>query len=300
VDAVQRRNGLTAVPVATWRKYQDDQAGLLGVQISHAGFLSVFPALLVLVTGLGLVLRGHEGLQHDIVNSALSQFPVIGTDLKRNVHQLSSTNVAVLLFGLAWTAYGCTRLSRAAQGLLAGVWGVDQQDLPTLAAWVPRALGFLVVLAVGFVAGGTLAGLGAFGRLGPVSAPVGFVAVLAVNVGMYLAGLHLVIRLPGRPPLVVAALVACTGWSVLQFLGAQLVNHQLRHLSDLYGTFATVLGLVWWIGLGATITVWAVELDCVVTRRLWPRPLTPLRPVPDPPDRAAEPDGPRDSVPARG
>ena len=133
-----------------------------------------------------------------------------------------------------------------------------------------------------------------------MSGLVGFVAILVVNVAMYWGGFHLVVSLPGRPRLWLAALVAGGGWSVLQFLGAQLISHQLRHLSNLYGTFATVLGLVWWIGLGATITVWAVELDCVVTRGLWPRSLRPRQPAPAPPDPAPAPAGPRGSVPSRG
>jgi uncharacterized BrkB/YihY/UPF0761 family membrane protein len=49
------------------------------------------------------------------------------------------------------------------------------------------------------------------------------------------------------------------------------VSHQLRHLSNLYGTFATILGLLWWIALGAMITVYAAEANVVLTRHLWPR-----------------------------
>jgi len=61
------------------------------------------------------------------------------------------------------------------------------------------------------------------------------------------------------------------GWTLLLFAGAQLVNHQLRHLSNLYGTFATILGLIWWIALGAMVTVYAAEVNVVLTRHLWPR-----------------------------
>jgi uncharacterized BrkB/YihY/UPF0761 family membrane protein len=55
------------------------------------------------------------------------------------------------------------------------------------------------------------------------------------------------------------------------------VNHQLRHLSSLYGTFATVLGLIWWIALGAMVTVYAAEFNVVLTRHLWPRSIRHLR-----------------------
>ncbi|HEX7459700.1 MAG TPA: YhjD/YihY/BrkB family envelope integrity protein, partial [Acidimicrobiales bacterium] len=67
------------------------------------------------------------------------------------------------------------------------------------------------------------------------------------------------------------ALVAGIGWTLLQFGGTQLVTHELRHYRTLYGTFASVIVLVWWIGLGTLLTAFAAELDVVVQRRLWPR-----------------------------
>jgi uncharacterized BrkB/YihY/UPF0761 family membrane protein len=232
--------------------------------------------LLVLLTLVGVVLDGHRGLQDDVINSALRQFPVLGPDLKNNVHQLSTANTVALAVGVVWLLYGSLRLSRSAQVMMAVVWGVHRDDLPTFWHWLPRAAGFLAVLGVGFVGGGALAGLGAFGRLGGASTLVGLVAALAVNIAMFWGGFAVIISLPGRS-MWPGALIAGTGWTLLQFAGAQLVSHQLRHLSNLYGTFATVLGLIWWLGLGAMITVLAAEFNAVVTRGLWPRSLRRVR-----------------------
>ena len=69
-----------------------------------------------------------------------------------------------------------------------------------------------------------------------------------------------------------------SGWTVLQFVDTLLVTHELRHYRTLYGTFATVIVLVWWIGLGTLLTAFAAELDVVVQRRLWPRSLRDGRP----------------------
>ncbi len=274
LDAFQQRHTVTAVPGAVVRKYADDQAGRQASQISHAGFLSVFPLLLVLFTVLGIVLDGHHGLQEDIIDSALHQFPVVGSDLTANIHQLSSGNSLALAVGLVWLLYGSLRLSRAAQRMLAVVWSIDRDDLPSFGRFLPRAVGFLVVLGVGFIAGGAVAGLGAFGRLGAASAWVGLVVALVVNVAMYWAAFVVIVRLPDGPRTVwPGAVLGGAGWTGLQFLGAQLVSHQLRHLSNLYGTFATVLGLIWWIAIGASITVYAAECNVVLTRHLWPRSL---------------------------
>ena len=278
VDHFQQRRPVTAVPCAVVRKYSDDQAGQLAAQISHAAFLAVFPLLLVLLTLVGVVLHGHPGLQDDIINSALRQFPVLGSDLKKNVHQLSTSNRVALVVGTLWLIYGSMRLSRASQTMMAKVWDIHRDDLPDFWHWIPRAAGFLVVLGIGFLVGGALAGLGAFGRLGSFSSWVGLVLSLVVNVLMYWGAFAIVVHIPRQDRAVwPGAVIGGVGWTLLQFAGAQLVSHQLRHLSNLYGTFATILGLIWWIALGAMITVYAAEANVVLTRHLWPRPIRRIR-----------------------
>ena len=68
--------------------------------------------------------------------------------------------------------------------------------------------------------------------------------------------------------------MAGIGWTLLQFLDAQLVAHQLRHYRTLYGTFATFIVLVWWIGIGTVIAAFAAEIDVVVEHHLWPRSIS--------------------------
>ena len=272
VDRWQQRRPATAVPSAVVRKYSDDQAGQLAAQIAHAAFLAVFPMLLVLLTLVGVFLSGHQALQDQIINSALRQFPVFGTDFRKNIHHLTASNAVVLAIGVLWLLYGSMKLSRASQVMMARVWDIDRDDLPDFWHWIPRATGFLVVLGVGFIAGGALAGLGAFGQLGAFSAGIGFVLSLGVNVLMYWGGFAVVVHVPrDQRALWPGALIGGVGWTLLQFGGVLLIGHQLRHLSTLYGTFATVLGLIWWIALGAMITVYAAEANVVLTRHLWPR-----------------------------
>jgi YihY family inner membrane protein len=279
-DEWQQRHRVTAVPSAVVRKYADDKAGRLTGQISHSAFLAVFPMVLVLLTVVGIFLDGHRSAQNDVINSALRQFPVLGSDLRNNVHQLSTSNSLALGIGLVWLLYGSMRLSRGAQVMMAAVWDIDGDDLPDFWPWIPRAAGFLAILGVGFVAGGALAGLGAFGGLGGFSAWIGLALSLAVNILMFWGGFAIVVRIPtGNRTVWPGAVLGGTGWTLLQFGGAQLVNHQLRHLSNLYGTFASVLGLIWWIALGAMVTVYAAEFNVVLNRHLWPRSIRRRRPA---------------------
>jgi YihY family inner membrane protein len=272
LDAFQQRHRVTALVGATVAKYRDDRAGLLANLLAYSAFLAVFPLVLVLLTLVEILLYGHPGAQKDVVDAALRQFPDVGDELRANITGLSGRNAVLIVVLASWLVYGCLRLSRSAQVLMATVWSVPRTQLPRFVRWLPRAVGFLAVLGVGFAAGGALAGIGSFGGLGAASALVGFVGSLGVNIAMFWAGFALVVAVPGtRRTLWLGAVVAGVGWTVLQFVDAQLVTHELRHYRTLYGAFATFIVLLWWIGIGTVITAFAAELDVVAERHLWPR-----------------------------
>jgi uncharacterized BrkB/YihY/UPF0761 family membrane protein len=84
----------------------------------------------------------------------------------------------------------------------------------------------------------------------------------------------------GWRDLLVGAAVAGVAYTVLLTVGTALVQHQLRHAQAVYGQYGFVLGLIGFLGLVATLTLYAAELNVVRRRRLWPRsivqpPLTP-------------------------
>ena len=280
LDDRLQRHPVTAVASATLAKWTDDGAGRLANLLAYAGFLAVFPLLLVLLTLVEVILSGHRAARQEVIDAALRQFPEIGAELQAHVSGLTGRNTAFLSVALVWLIYGSLRLSRNAQLLMATVWDIPRHDLPTYGRWLPRAIGFLVILGVGFLAGGALSGIGSFGGLGPASALVGFAASLAVNVAMFWAGFAFLVSVPdvGRN-FWRGALVAGLGWTVLQLASTQLVSHELRHYTTLYGAFASFLVLVWWIGLGTLLTAFAAEFDAVVQRRLWPRPFRRRRPT---------------------
>ena len=48
--------------------------------------------------------------------------------------------------------------------------------------------------------------------------------------------------------------LAGVGWTVLQYAGTLLVGHTLRHASQVYGYFGSVLGLISFLFLAAELT----------------------------------------------
>src|SRR5438270_1346442 len=105
VDEFQQRHRPLAFVFAVVKKFGDDQGGNLCALITYYGFLSLFPLLLVLTTVLSFVLKGHPGLQHDILNSALADFPVIGTEIKKNVGEIHGSGLGLVL-GIIGTFWG--------------------------------------------------------------------------------------------------------------------------------------------------------------------------------------------------
>ncbi len=51
------------------------------------------------------------------------------------------------------------------------------------------------------------------------------------------------------------------------------MSHALRHTRQLYGFFAVVLGLIFWLSLGSQ-PFYAGQANVVLAEHLWPRHLT--------------------------
>src|ERR1700688_2611975 len=77
-DAFQQGHSSTAFVIGVVKKYVEDRGPSLAALLAYYGVLSVFPLLLVLFTALGLLFTNDAALQHRVIHSALSQFPVVG------------------------------------------------------------------------------------------------------------------------------------------------------------------------------------------------------------------------------
>ena len=144
-----------------------------------------------------------------------------------------------------------------------------------------RSLLFVCLLAVAVIGSTALSGIGTGGHFGLLLTAVFVVASMVINFGVFTASFRILtpaeVRLADLWP---GACVAAVAWALLQGFGGYLVGHQLRHMSQVYGTFAVVLGLISFLYLGSEVVLYAAELNVVRARRLWPRsivqpPLTP-------------------------
>jgi membrane protein len=276
VDRLQQDHAPIAVAVATWKKFTDDQAGNLAGLIAYFAFASLFPLLLVGFTILNLVVGSDSTLHNQLVSSALSQYPVIGPQLKQHVHTPSETGFA-LVIGSVLTLFGARGVAVAMQNAMNSVWEIPQYRRPRFQWTLLRSLGLMAVIGPGIIATTTLSGYaGGVGHLGGGPARVAATAVsLLLNMGLFWLGFRLATSNEvGWRDLLLSAILAAVAWQVLQVAGGYLVSHELRTTSA-YGVFGVVLGLLFWFYIQAQITLYVAELNVVRVRRLWPRSLNP-------------------------
>jgi YihY family inner membrane protein len=273
VDRGQQRSRWLGFPFAVMGKFADDYGGALATVIAYNAFFALFPLLLVVVTVLGFLLGRDSGFQQRLLGSAVAEFPIIGDQVRDNIHRLRGSGVG-LVIGLVVFAWGARGLTQVAQHAMAEIWNIPGRQRPRFWARQVRGLLLLVVFAVGLAATSLLTWLGSYGGKAVAVALANLAAAAAVNVGLFLLVFRVLTprQVPTRQ-LLAGAMVAGVAWQVLQAVGGFLVVHYLRHTSQVYGVFAIVLGLLFWLYLGARLTLYAAEVNVVAARRLWPRSL---------------------------
>jgi membrane protein len=280
LDGYQRRHRWIGLPLAVVYKYADDRGGYLAALITYYGFLSLFPLLLLLVTGLGFVLGGDSALQHRALATAVGQFPLVGERIGRNIHAVHGS-VAAVVVGVLGSLYGGIGVVQATQHALNTVWAVPHNSRPNPLRARLRSLMVLGVLAVGLLATAVLSaltsgvGAGTVGGVAGVALRLGAV-VLAVLLDAVLFTVvlrMLIARDVGVRQVWGGALAAAAGWQVLQLVGVYLVGHQLKGADASYGVFGVVLGLIAFLYLAATLVVLCAEATVVRVEKLWPRSL---------------------------
>ncbi|HWC39527.1 MAG TPA: YihY/virulence factor BrkB family protein [Acidimicrobiales bacterium] len=276
VDGFQQRHRPLAFLYGVVKKFGDDRAGTLAALLVYYALLSLFPALLILVTVLGLVASSDPSIERDIVNSALKQFPVIGEQLRSNVHALERGSGPGLTIGLLWLVWSSIGISQAGQHAMAEVWNIRGVRRPGYWARLVRSGLFIGLVAIflvvstglSWVASYPIQGVGEAWRVG------GGLVSAVVNVATYLVAFRVLTPNVVRTrQLVPGAIAAGLAWTVLQTIGSYLVGRYVRDATPVYGFFAIILGLIFWIYLGAQVTLYCAELNVVVARRWWPRGL---------------------------
>ena len=277
VDGFQRRHPVVGFPLAVVYKFFDDQGVYLAALVTYYGFLSLFPLLLLLTSVLGFFLDDDPELRQRILDSTVSQFPVVGEQL-RDPQGMQGSGVA-LVIGALVALYGALGVAQAMQNAMNVVWAVPRHLRPNPLAARGRSVLLIVTAGLAVLATtvlSTLAGGSGVGG-GPTRSP-GALAVTIAAVAINAAIFAVVFRVATAARLSVGdvapgAVVASVVWQLMQVFGTAYVDGIVKDAGLAYGIFAVVLGLLAWIFLVALGIVFAVEINVVRSRRLYPRAL---------------------------
>jgi membrane protein len=277
LDAFQRRHKWASFPLGVIYKFVDDQGPYLAALITYYGFLSMFPLLLLLTSVLGFVFQNRPDLQQQILDSALSQFPVIGDQLGQP-QGLQGSVGAIVIGGLV-ALYGGLGVAQALQNAMNVSWAVPRHRRPNPFRSRLRSLGLMAVFGLAVILTTVLSTLGAnstaFGTsIGGRTTLGALAASILVNWAVFIVTFRIFRPLRVRHRDVVpGALFAAAIWQLLQWYGATIVGKAVQSAGDTYGVFALVLGLLAWIFVAALGVVIGSELNAVLAKRLYPRAL---------------------------
>jgi len=164
------------------------------------------------------------------------------------------------------------------QAALNSVWELPYAQRSTFGAQIGRSLIALSAIGIALVGStvinnyitGTTTGT-PFGVVGGLA---GYLIAVALDVGLFIVAFRLLtdrdvaIRdvLPG-------ALLSGVVFWLLQQLSSLIISRYLHTAERAYGTFATVITILWWFYLGSIVTLAGAQLNVVLKERLHPRRL---------------------------
>lgn len=274
LDRWQQRHRALRFPFAVFTRFKEHNGPRLAANVSYFAFFSIFPLMLALVTILGLVLEDRPELRKDLLDSALGNVPVLGSQIGESTTPLSG-NVFALVVGLATALWGGLKMIDALAFAMNELWDVPPSNRAgSLKARLRGAL-VLAVFGGGLVASTVLAGLPAALDLGIATPFIGLLGSGAANVAVILAAQKLLVARPltfgdiWRGAVIGGVLIL-----VLQQLGVVLVQ-RLGGSSDTYGAFAGIIGVLAFFHLLFRSLLMSLETNVVRSLGLVPRSMNP-------------------------
>jgi len=264
---LRRRSPFADLLVRSAANYRVHRTGRNATLVAHFSFLSVFPLLLVFTTILGFVLENSPKLRDTIIDSAFSRIPIIGPELARDSTQLQG-DAYVLVVGLVVSLWAGMKAFNMLQFALDDIADVPLDDRPNIVRSRLRSLLGIAIVGGGQVAAAVLTSFVGVTGVAILSRVALVLAAVLVNTAVLASSYRwLTVRPQSWRALAPGAIVAGLGFSVLQLVGTAFVGRAISRASSIYGTFATVIGLIAWLSLHAMVALLGAELNRALPMR---------------------------------
>lgn len=274
LDHFQRRHPASGFPLAVIYKFLDDTGVYLAALMAYYAFVSLFPLLLLLTTILGFILAGNPTLQQDVLDSTVSQLPVVGAQLAQP--ERIGGGAVGLVIGILGSLYGGLGVAQALQYAMNTIWAVPRNSRPNVLHARGRSLLLLGIGGLTVIGTTVLSALGSSGAgsLGVVFKVLALIGSVFVNTCVIVFAFRVatVRRLSVRNVLA-GAVAAAIAWQLLQSFGVVYVTHVVKNASATNSVFALVLGLLAFLYVTALVVVFCAEINAVRVDGLFPRSL---------------------------
>ncbi len=264
---LRRRSAFADLLVRSATNYRLHRTGRNATLVAHFAFLSIFPLLLVFTTILGFVLESYPKLRESILDSAFSRIPILGPELAKHPERLHG-NVYVLVVGLLVTLWAGMKAFNMLQFALDDIAEVSLDERPNIVRSRLRSLLGIAIVGSGQVAAAALTGFVGVTGVAILSRIGLILAAVLVNTAVLAASYRwLTMRPQSWRELAPGAILAGLGFAVLQVVGTAFVGRAISRASPVYGTFATVIGLIAWLSLHAMVALLGAELNRALPMR---------------------------------
>jgi YihY family inner membrane protein len=272
VDDFQQRHKVPAIAIATFKKFSEDQSTNLASMIAFWAFFSIFPLFLVLVTLLGFFLP--TGTKDDVLHNISQMLPLIDPQSVRGLHG----SWWALVVGILTALWSGTGVVRTIQTAFNSVWEVPMKERPKLVEQVGRSVLVLATLGLGIVVStllsGAVTGTANGLHLGWAGHLLGYVITIALDVGLFIAAYRILTdREVSIRDVLPGALLAGVVFWILQQLSSFIISSRLQSAGSTYGTFATVITILWWFYIQGIVSMLGAQLNVVLKEHLYPRGL---------------------------
>jgi membrane protein len=274
-----RRTG--AIIKRTVASFYNDQMTHHAAALTYYGLMSLFPALLLAVSLLGLI--GQYPETYDAILGYLRRVApsaaVVPLDSSlRGALQNKGTAATTLVISVVLAFYGTTGVLEATRRAMNVIFDIERgrsflmRKAIDIASTIVLMIMILATLVLVFVGGGFADDLLGFIGLGPQAAHVWSIVrwPAAVAVAMLsFAGIYYVtpdVKQSSFRVVTPGAIIAVTLWLLASFAFSTYVS-RVADVGALYGTFAGAIVLVAWMWLTNVALLFGAELNAEIERQ---------------------------------
>jgi membrane protein len=266
IERARARHGFVDIVLRTFRRFSEDDGGVMAASLTYYMFFSIFPMLLFAAAVLGFVTRVDDTLSvQDVLRRTVDAFPLLGSVLTPEaLRSIRDSSGQLALAGAVLAVYAGSGGVVALEHALNRINRIEQER--NFLGKRLASLKWLAMLGIGVIL--TIVLGGALSFAGPLAAAGAIVAGAGLNIAIFMTAFRfLPNKRRGWSEVVPGAIVAGIGFEILKQLGTLYLSSGQAGRDATFGAFATAATFLVASYLLAQVTLLAAEVNAVLAER---------------------------------